>query len=117
MKPNFKVNAFIGQNLLGNPAAVFVSSNLMDTKTCQSIAAENQLPVTAFICLLDDKFFIRWFTPLSELPLCGHGTLAASYVIYQQNLNPKSEITFYSPQAGELKATIQENLIFLNFPA
>lgn len=117
MKLTLKVNAFIGQNLLGNPAAVFVSEKPMDTEICQLTAVENQLPVTAFICLLENKFFIRWFTPVSELPLCGHGTLAASYVIYQRHLNPTPEIIFYSPQSGELKAKRQENLIFLNFPA
>lgn len=116
MKPIFKVNAFVGKNLIGNPAAVFVSSQIMDPDVCQSIAAENQYPVTAFICLLEDKFFIRWFTPLSELPLCGHGTLAASYVIYQQQLNLTLEISFHSPQAGELTASLQDDIIFLNFP-
>ena len=84
MKAMFRVSAFVGPNLLGNPAAVCLSQDLKDTATCQAIAAENQLPVTAFICEAGDKFSIRWFTPLSELPLCGHGTLAASHVIYEQ---------------------------------
>ena len=63
----FKVNAFVGQNLLGNPAAVCFLPELTDTKTYQTIAAENQLPVTAFVCELQDKFAIRWFTALQNL--------------------------------------------------
>lgn len=112
----FKVNAFVGQNLLGNPAAVCFLPELTDTKTYQAMAAENQLPVTAFVCELQDKFAIRWFTPLVELPLCGHGTLAASFVIYEQKLNNTPEITFDSPRAGELKAIQQRDKITLNFP-
>ncbi|ARG97523.1 PhzF family phenazine biosynthesis protein [Legionella micdadei] len=117
MNSILKVNAFIGPNQLGNPAAVIVSEQSMDTQTCQIIAAKNQLPVTAFIWKQDDTFFIRWFTPLSELSLCGHGTLAAAYVIFQKSLTTRSEITFNSPHCGELKAKLKENIIFLNFPA
>lgn len=111
-----KVNAFVGKNLLGNPAGVCFVPELEDRETYQAIAAQNQLPVTAFVCQLEGKFAIRWFTPLTELPLCGHGTIAASYVIFEQQLNKTAEIIFESPIAGELKAMQQENQIVLNFP-
>ncbi|CDZ77543.1 putative isomerase YddE [Legionella massiliensis] len=116
MNSMVKVDAFIGHNLLGNPAAVSISQDPIDSEACQAIAIENQLPVTAFVSLLDDKFYIRWFTPLSELPLCGHGTLAASSVIFQKKLNKAAEISFYSPKAGELKARQEGELVFINFP-
>lgn len=116
MSSIFKVNAFIGLNQLGNPAAVCISPGLIDPQTCQAIAAENNLPVTAFVTQHDDKFYIRWFTPWAELLLCGHGSFAASYVIFHQNLNSSAEIRFYSPQAGELKAIQEGELIYLNFP-
>lgn len=114
----FNVNAFISSAFLGNPASVCVMDEILDIKTCQAIAAENQFPVTAFIFSMhkDNRFFIRWFTPSVELPLCGHGTLAAAFVIYEKKLNKTTEIIFESPRAGKLKAFCQDDKIVLNFP-
>ena len=82
----------------------------------QSIAAENNLSETAFIVPTEQGFHIRWFTPLVEVDLCGHATLAAAYVIYHYLDYPKDIIRFDS-KSGLLTVLRNDDLIILDFPA
>lgn len=73
--PLFQIDAFADRVFQGNPAAVCPLKTWLDDSTLQAVAAENHLAETAFFVPKDRGFHIRWFTPLQEVPLCGHATL------------------------------------------
>lgn len=82
--PFFQVDAFADKPLTGNPAAVMPLDHWLDEAVMQAIAAENNLSETAFTVPSDSgeaDFDLRWFTPTSEVELCGHATLAAGHVL------------------------------------
>ena len=71
-----QVDAFTDTPFKGNPAAVCVLDRAVDKTWMQSVAAEMNLSETAFVLKQEDDFNLRWFTPTTEVPLCGHATLA-----------------------------------------
>ena len=80
------------------------------------IAAENNLSETAFFVKRSEDYEIRWFTPTIEINLCGHATLATSYVIFNcLNLEEK-RIKFYSARSGDLSVEKQGDVLVLDFP-
>ena len=89
------VDAFTDRPFHGNPAAVCVTDAWLSDETMQAIAAENNLAETAFVVKKGDRYRIRWFTPMMEEELCGHATLAASFVI----------LSFFAPDAKEVRYT------------
>ncbi|NXJ74906.1 PBLD protein, partial [Trogon melanurus] len=121
--PIFTVDAFANRPFSGNPAAVCLLENGLDEDLHQKIATEMNLSETAFIRKLrpgDDFtksscFGLRWFTPASEVPLCGHATLASAAVLFHIQKNTNSVITFVT-LSGELKARQVENHIVLDLP-
>ncbi|MBW2610990.1 MAG: PhzF family phenazine biosynthesis protein, partial [Deltaproteobacteria bacterium] len=80
--PIYQIDAFSSDVFKGNPAAVCPLSEWLPDETMQSIAEENNLSETAFFVPMDDNFYIRWFTPVSEVDLCGHATLGSAYVLF-----------------------------------
>ena len=82
--PFYQVDAFIGPELLGNPAAVLLVDAFPDEHVMGQIAAENNLSETVFVQKQETGFAIRWFTPETEVGLCGHATLAAAAVLHEQ---------------------------------
>lgn len=112
----FQVDAFTGKLFTGNPAAVCFLENWVSDELMQSIAAENNLAETAFAVAKGNYFEIRWFTPLVEVDLCGHATLATAFVLYNYLGYTKEEIIFISPRSGELKVSKENDILFLNFP-
>lgn len=82
----------------------------------QAIAAENNLSETAFILQDSDDYQIRWFTPNTEVALCGHATLASAFVIFELLNYQKDEIIFHS-QSGELRVRKKGDLLQMDFPA
>ncbi len=111
----YQVDAFAEEVFTGNPAAVIPLQSWLPDDVMQKIAIENNLSETAFFIPEDDGFHIRWFTPASEVNLCGHATLATAHVLFN-HLNFKgSEIVFQS-RSGILKVEKQDNLIVLDFP-
>ncbi len=80
----FHVDAFADRPFAGNPAAVVPLASWLDDALMQSIAAENNLSETAFFVPEGDAFHLRWFTPTTEVPLCGHATLAAGFVLLRK---------------------------------
>jgi len=86
-------------------------------KFCKtSLAAENNLSETAFFTPAKEGFHLRWFTPVMEVDLCGHATLAAAHVIFK-HLNYGEKIVKFSSKSGELKVTIDdEGWLTLDFP-
>jgi PhzF family phenazine biosynthesis protein len=99
--PIYQVDAFVEGPFSGNPAAVVALEEWLPEATLQAIAAENNLPATAFFCREATGCAIRWFTPTVELPLCGHGTLAAAHVILEL-LEPRRASIEFQTAAGEL---------------
>jgi PhzF family phenazine biosynthesis protein len=120
--PIYQVDAFTEEPFRGNPAAVCLLQRQYDDKVLQSIAAEMNLSETAFLRNQTDKqldssgfFSLRWFTPKTEVPLCGHATLASASVLFDGLKTSAQEIVFET-KSGELTARKEENSIVLDFP-
>lgn len=112
----FQADAFTDVVFKGNPAAVCPLEEWLDDGVLLKIAAENNLSETAFYVPKDDGFEIRWFTPTTEVDLCGHATLATSYVLFNQEAFSGNVIHFYSPRSGKLTVAVEEDRFVLNFP-
>ncbi len=82
----------------------------------QAIAAQNNLSETAFYAPEGEDFRLRWFTPLAEVDLCGHATLATAYVIFCERPELKRGITFHT-RSGPLQVTSEGDIITMDFPA
>ena len=76
----YQIDAFSQNTFKGNPAGVCPLNEWLPTDTMQSIAFENNLSETAFYVKVNNEFEIRWFTPTTEVDLCGHATLATAFV-------------------------------------
>ena len=98
--PIYQVDAFTSKVFKGNPAAVCPLEEWIPEKTMQEIAKENNLSETAFFISNDEKFDIRWFTPVSELDLAGHPTLATAHVIIEE-LNLKFDKIVFKTKIGD----------------
>ena len=115
--PIYQVDAFTSKVFKGNPAAVCPLKSWLPDKIMQEIAKENNLSETAFFVNKQNIFDIRWFTPVSELDLAGHPTLAAAHVIIKE-LNLKlDEIIFKTKIGDTLTVTYKNNLFTMNFPS
>lgn len=112
----YQVDAFTSKLFGGNPAAVCPLEHWLEDIVMQNIAAENNLAETAFFVKEDSGYRIRWFTPTSEVDLCGHATLASSYVLFNK-LNYKEEKIVFASKSGNLIVEKEGELISLNFPA
>ncbi len=112
----YQVDAFSSGVFGGNPAAVCPLSEWLPEVLMQKIAAENNLSETAFFVPEKDGFHIRWFTPTTEVELCGHATLASAHVLFAHEGYTKDEIIFHC-QVGQLKVTRHNGLIAMDFPA
>ncbi len=110
----FFVDAFSSELFSGNPAAV-IFSDLNDDVLMQKIAAENNLSETAFINIKSDANYIRWFSPTTEVNLCGHATLASAFIYFNYIDSSATEISFQSA-SGILKVTNASDKYELDFP-
>lgn len=115
----YQVDAFTDRLFAGNPAAVIPLDVFLAPETMQAIAAENNLSETAFVVPNGDgTWHIRWFTPMSEVDLCGHATLASAHVLFSTGRISGKALTFTTNVAGELVVTSpQANTYTLDFPA
>lgn len=112
----YQVDAFTSQLFSGNPAAICPLESWLPVELMQKIALENNLSETAFYVKKSDHFEIRWFTPKSEVALCGHATLAAAFVLFDQEGYDKNEIIFSTVKSGNLMVTNQGDFLTLDFP-
>ncbi|RZS97760.1 PhzF family phenazine biosynthesis protein [Cecembia calidifontis] len=112
----YQVDAFTEKVFGGNPAAVVPLDEWLPDELLQNIAKENNLSETAFFVKNGDRYLIRWFTPTVEVDLCGHATLATAHVLFQHEGHLGPVIQFYSPRSGNLKVSLQEELMTLDFP-
>jgi PhzF family phenazine biosynthesis protein len=115
--PIFQVDAFTSRLFCGNPAAVCILDDWIDDFLLQSIAGENNLSETAFIVPRGHTFDLRWFTPTTEVALCGHATLASAYVLFNQNGWPEKTVSFQTRKRGQLSVTRKGDLLEMDFPA
>jgi len=112
----FQVDAFTDTLFGGNPAAVCPLHEWLPETTMQAIAAENNLAETAFIVENGNRYEIRWFTPVVEVDLCGHATLAAAHVAFNYLHYAEDRIEFYSLRSGILSVRRNNDLLTLDFP-
>ncbi len=112
----YHIDAFASELFKGNPAAVCPLEKWLPDGTMQSIANENNLSETAFFVPKGNGFHIRWFTPTSEVDLCGHATLASAYVLFNILNYNKEKIEFES-KSGILSVMKDGDKLTLNFPA
>ncbi|NOK60904.1 MAG: putative epimerase YddE/YHI9, PhzF superfamily [Chloroflexi bacterium AL-W] len=115
--PMYQVDAFASRLFTGNPAAVCVLDTWLDDQVLQAIAAENNLAETAFFTTnADGSYQLRWFTPSFEIPLCGHATLAAGFVLFQYCGHSDPLIHFHS-KSGDLFVQRDGKRLLMDFPA
>lgn len=112
----YQIDAFTDKVFHGNPAAVCPLTEWLTDDVMLKIAAENNLAETAFYVPKENSFEIRWFTPNTEVDLCGHATLATAYVIRHCENYKEDIINFFSPRSGKLPVTVQQDTFVLNFP-
>ena len=112
-----QVDSFTKQAFRGNPAAVCVLSSPQDEGWMQSVAQEMNLSETAFLIKQDQSYNLRWFTPTTEVPLCGHATLASAHVLWTEGYASTGQELRFKTKSGILTAKYQDDWIELNFPA
>jgi len=112
--PIFQVDAFAEAPFTGNPAAVMPLDHWLPDEVMQAIAAENNLSETAFTVPSernDADYDLRWFTPTTEVPLCGHATLAAAHILIH------GQAVRFSTQSGILTVARDGDMLQMSLPA
>ncbi|KAA1258044.1 putative isomerase YddE [Rubripirellula obstinata] len=117
--PIWQVDAFADRLFTGNPAAVCVLDRYPSDEWMQNVAAEMNLAETSFVVPTDEagSFHLRWFTPATEVDLCGHATLAAAHTLIEQARVEAWELIRFQTRSGELTCTQADSRITLDFPA
>jgi PhzF family phenazine biosynthesis protein len=115
--PLFQVDAFTDKAFGGNPAAVCLLESRRDERWMQSVAREMNLSETAFLSPSGDGHDLRWFTPTTEVDLCGHATLASAHVLWEtRRLAGDSPARFHT-KSGLLTCQRRGSWIEMDFPA
>ena len=109
------VDAFTDKPFAGNPAAVCVMDRWPSEASMMKLAMENNLSETAFIVKEDEGYHLRWFTPGSEIELCGHATLASAFVILNF-VEPESSSVSFNTLSGVLTVDRKGDLYEMDFP-
>ena len=115
--PYFEVLAFTKRLFAGNPAAIcLLEEKWLPDDVMQKIAAENNLAATAFLLERHKYFEVRWFSPVVELDLCGHATLASGHVIFH-HLNREGNSAHFQSRSDELRVNRTSAQLILDFPS
>lgn len=114
--PIYQIDAFASKVFSGNPAAVCPLDAWLDDSILQSIARENNLSETAFFVKSAEGYHIRWFTPLAEVDLCGHATLASAFVIFM-HIDPSCVRVTFESKSGPLIVEKKADRLCMNFPS
>lgn len=109
------VDAFTNHVFSGNPAAVCVMDSWPEERWMMQVAGENNLSETAFIVKEEKGYHLRWFTPGTEVELCGHATLASAFVILNYYERDAGSVTF-DTRSGLLTVVRRGNLYEMDFP-
>lgn len=114
--PIYQVDAFTDRLFGGNPAAVIPLDSWLPDNLMQSIAVENNLSETVFFVKEGDVYHIRWFTPATEVKLCGHATLTSAYVLFNI-LNVVDNSIHFTSLSGSLYVSKEEDgSMTMDFP-
>lgn len=113
----FIVNAFTQETFGGNPAAVCILQENKSDEWMQNVAKQMNLPITAFVSKIEDEYYLRWFTPTIEIPICGHGTLATSHILWERRHIEKKQPIHFNTKSGKLKSEMENGWIQLQFPS
>ncbi len=111
----YQLDAFTDRLFGGNPAAVCPLDEWLPDELMQQVAMENNLAETAFIVHESSCWHIRWFTPLKEVQLCGHATLASAWV-YFHHIEPKAQQITFNSLSGQLGVNPDGARLTLDFP-
>src|SRR5580692_2083760 len=114
--PIFQIDAFAARRFAGNPAAVMPMDGFPEDRVMQAVAAENNLAETAFLVAEGGEYRLRWFTPLTEVPLCGHATLASAAVVMERLEPARREVVFHTA-SGPLTVKRAGSGYVMDFPA
>jgi PhzF family phenazine biosynthesis protein len=112
----FQVDAFTQEPFRGNPAAVCFLTESRPDDWMLALAAEMNLSETAFLRQEGEGWRLRWFTPKTEVSLCGHATLASAKVLFGTGLAAKDQPIQFETQSGLLTARWEDGMIELDFP-
>lgn len=113
----YQVDAFASELFSGNPAGVCILEKWLPDRLMQSVAAENNLAETAFAVPAKEGYEIRWFTPETEVALCGHATLATAHVLFTTRHPDLDAIRFQSRERGVLEVSKTGGWLVLDFPS
>lgn len=114
--PIFQVDAFADEPFRGNPAAVCLLDGSRDPSWMQAVAMEMNLSETAFVWPTERGYALKWFTPVLEVSLCGHATLATAHVLWNENKDSRDSIIFQT-KSGNLQVERRADGVFMDFPA
>lgn len=119
--PLFQVDAFTAVPFKGNPAAVCLLPQELPAALMRAIAAENNLSETAFLLPQGSEgevphYGLRWFTPTTEVELCGHATLGSAYVLLTE-IHPEAQGVAFSTRSGRLQVRRQGERLAMDFPS
>jgi len=112
-----QIDAFTSEPFKGNPAAVCILDTPGDAAWMQNIAREMNLSETAFIVPKPNAFDLRWFTPTTEVDLCGHATLASAHALWEESILREDQPAHFNTRSGLLTAYRRGGWIELDFPA
>ncbi|MGR3809901.1 PhzF family phenazine biosynthesis protein [Jiulongibacter sp. NS-SX5] len=111
----YQADAFTSKVFGGNPAAIIPLEDWLSDELMQNIALENNLSETAYVVKKADRYEIRWFTPTIEVNLCGHATLAAAHILFEE-LNESGNIIHFDSKSGPLSVSRDSRGLTLDFP-
>ena len=112
----YQVDAFTNELFKGNPAGVMIVDDSCTTEWMQQIAAEMNLAETAFLISRVGFYEIRFFTPIQEIPLCGHATLASAHILYELGIKNRQEEIHFKAEGGDLTVSQEDKELKMIFP-
>jgi len=113
----FQVDAFTNQPFNGNPAGVVILKKSQSEDWMQSVAREMNLSEIAFLIGEKTLYNLRWFTPATEVDLCGHATLSAAHILFEKEIVEKSELVEFATRSGVLTTSYIDGWIEMDFPS
>ena len=114
--PFYHLDSFTDSVFSGNPAGVCPLERWIDDGKMQAVAAENNLSETAFFVKDGEDYALRWFTPVCEIDLCGHATLASALIVFTR-LEPGRSHVRFTTRSGILEVSRDGDRLAMDFPA
>lgn len=113
----YQVDAFTPKPFAGNPAGVCIMEQAADEQWMRQVAREMNLSETAFLYPVEDGYHLRWFTPATEVNLCGHATLGTAHILWETGRLARDQQAHFHTRSGLLTAVCKGDWIEMDFPA